>query len=143
MLQDYTFSDGTTVPAGSRVAVRVDGAHHNADLYPDPLRFDGFRFVKMREEAISNGSSGKTFDLVSVNANYLPFGYGRHACPGRFFAAYELKQMLAHVVHNYDVKFKDGGVRPPNKPFMAISFPDPTAEVLFRKRQTLLFAGCK
>jgi cytochrome P450 len=136
MLQDYTFSDGTTVPAGSTVSVRVGGAHHNAELYPDPLRFDGFRFVKMREEAISNGSTGKTFDIVSVNANYLPFGYGRHACPGRFFAAYELKQMLAHVVLNYDVKFENEGVRPPNKRFMTISLPDPTVEVLFRKRKT-------
>ena len=136
VLQDYTFSDGTTVPAGSTVGVGVDSVHHNAELYPDPLRFDGFRFVKMREEAISNGRSSKTFDIVSVNANYLPFGYGRHACPGRFFAAYELKQMLAHVVLNYDVKFENGGVRPPNKPLLTISFPDPTAEVLFRKRKT-------
>jgi hypothetical protein len=30
----------------------------------------------------------------------------------------ELKQMLAHVVLNYDydMKFENGGVRPPNKP---------------------------
>ena len=135
VLRDHTFSDGTTVPAGSTIVVRVDNAHHNAELYPDPLRFDGFRFAKMREEAISNGSSGKTFDVVSVNANYLPFGYGRHACPGRFFAAYELKQMLAHVVLNYDVKFESEGVRPPNKLLMTISLPNPTAEVLFRKHK--------
>jgi cytochrome P450 len=135
MLQDYTFSDGTTVPAGSTIAVSVDNAHRNAEVYPDPLQFDGFRFAKMREEAILSGNPNKKFDIVSINENYLPFGYGRHACPGRFFAACKLKLMLAHVVLNYDLKLENEGVRPPNKVIVTNYLPNPTAEVLFRKRK--------
>lgn len=55
--------------------------------------------------------------------------------PGRFFAANELKAMLAHVVMNYDVKFENEGVIP--DPFWAASayMPNMSAKVLFRKRQ--------
>lgn len=55
--------------------------------------------------------------------------------PGRFFAANELKAMLAYVVLNYDVKFEREGVRPENKWIAMSIVPDPTAHVLFRKRQ--------
>ena len=55
--------------------------------------------------------------------------------PGRFFAANELKAMMAHIVMNYDVKFEHEGVRPPNKWYGLSLGPDPTAKVLFRKRE--------
>lgn len=57
------------------------------------------------------------------------------ASPGRFFAANELKAMLAYIVVNYDVKFEDEGVRPPNMWLGLTILPDPTATVLFRKRE--------
>jgi hypothetical protein len=34
--------------------------------------------------------------------------------PGRFFAAIELKAMMAHLVLNYDVKLENEEVRPPD-----------------------------
>lgn len=34
----------------------------------------------------------------------LPFGYRRHACPGRWFAAQTMKQALASIVMNYNVE---------------------------------------
>ena len=55
---------------------------------------------------------GKKVDLVSTQADFVAFGHGAHACPGRFFAAEVLKLMLAHVVMNYDVKLC--GDRPKN-----------------------------
>lgn len=29
--------------------------------------------------------------LVTTSPNHLAFGHGKHACPGRFFAATEIK----------------------------------------------------
>ena len=55
--------------------------------------------------------------------------------PGRFFAANELKAMMAYLVQNYDVKFEDEGKRPSNKWFGLAVVPDPAARVLFRKRR--------
>lgn len=57
--------------------------------------------------------------------------------PGRFFAAFEMKLMLAYILLNYDVKFEAGkeGIRPENKWFGSTIIPDPTVNVMFRKRQ--------
>ena len=55
--------------------------------------------------------------------------------PGRFFAASELKAMLAHVVVTYDIKSDTPGKMPRERWFGAALAPDHTAEVLIRKRQ--------
>ena len=57
------------------------------------------------------------------------------ASPGRFFAANELKAIMAHLIVNYDVKLEQEGMRPLNKYFGLAVLPDPTAVVLFRKRR--------
>ena len=127
-VKDFTFSDGTTIPRGTSVAVSSHDVHLNDKVYEDPLRFDGFRFSKMREE------SAKNVGMVSSSPDHIPFGHGRHVCPGRHFAAYELKLMLAHIVMTYDVKLEIEGVRPPDKWVMISCIPNPNANILFRKR---------
>ncbi len=61
-------------------------------------------------------------------------GSNIHTSPGRFFAAAELKIMLAHVLLNYDIKMANDAGRPTNIPIASEMMPDPSAEVLFRKR---------
>ena len=59
--------------------------------------------------------------------------YGRS--PGRFFAANELKAMLAYLVVNYDVKLPDNS-RPPANIYHALRvIPNPRGVVMFRKRR--------
>ncbi|KIL63125.1 hypothetical protein M378DRAFT_164814 [Amanita muscaria Koide BX008] len=130
-MRDITLPDGTTIPAGSTVVVPFNPVHTDANDYTDPSVFDGFRFEKRREQA---GEDTK-HQLVSLGTDYVLFGLGRHACPGRFFAANELKVMLAHVVMNYDVKMADGKGRPENWQFGIHRAPDTTAQMLFRKRR--------
>ena len=127
-MEDFTFSNGTTIPQGTLVAVSLHNAHFNDEVYEDPLRFDGFRFSKMRE------GSAKKVGMVSSSRDHLVFGHGRHVCPGRYFAACELKLLLAHVVTNYDVKLEVEGVRPPDMWVVTTCVPNPKANVLFRKR---------
>ena len=59
-----------------------------------------------------------------------------HISPGRFFAAAEVKTMLAHVLLNYDIKMANDAGRPTNISIGSEMMPDPSAEVLFRKRCT-------
>ena len=59
--------------------------------------------------------------------------------PGRFFAANELKLMMAHLVTNFDVKFahseETGAAAYPQNKWFSLSFtPDPAVEVMFKKR---------
>ena len=98
-----------------------------------PHAFNPWRFSDIRDEE----GEGMKHQLVATATEYVPFGHGRHACPGRFFAANELKGMLAHLVLEYDVRFKDGESRPPSMEFGPILVP-PKAQLEFRRRQVKL-----
>ncbi|KAM6491442.1 Cytochrome P450 [Amanita muscaria] len=136
VMKDFTFSNGVTTPAGNTIAAPII-THVDPEYYADANTFDGFRFERMR-----NGEGmGNKHQVISLDLNYILFGHGRHACPGRFFAATELKVMLAHILLNYDVQMANGGGRPANRVFGQDSMPDPTAQVMFRKR--VQSEGCK
>ncbi|KAG7096044.1 hypothetical protein E1B28_006725 [Marasmius oreades] len=75
--------------------------------------------------------------MTSTSESFLAFGGGRHLCPGRFFAAMELKMFMAYLVLNYDVKMPRDGVRPADEWLGPMSGPATRAHVLFRKRQVL------
>ncbi|KAF9468817.1 cytochrome P450 [Collybia nuda] len=130
MLKDFTFSNGTVIPAGYNIAAALAATHLDDANYPNAREFDGFRFAQMRE---GEGESIK-HQMVALSLDYITFGTGRHGCPGRFFAVNELKAMLAYVLLNYDVKTVDGQ-RPEPKHFAQQTVPNPAASVMFRKRQ--------
>ncbi|KAF8061617.1 cytochrome P450 [Lyophyllum atratum] len=133
MLKDFTFSDGTFIPKGHTVAVANYAMHHDEENYSDPNTFDGFRFARMRD---SDADGYTKHQMVSLGPDYIVFGNGRHACPGRFFAVNELKALLAHVLLNYDVAFENNGGRPADLWYGQSVIPDPTVSVMFRKRSS-------
>ncbi len=133
-LADYTLSDGTIIPAGSTLSVLVAHAHRNPETYEDPLKFDGFRFIKMKERADAEGLTDRKFDVVTTSLQFLAFGLGRHACSGRFFAAAEIKMVLAYIITTYDLKLASD-VRPPDLFLFHLCVPNLTAEILFRRRR--------
>jgi len=118
----FTFSDGTYIAVPSR-AIHIDESN-----YPDPTSFVPFRFV---DEA-KKESTGHKVDMTATHNDFLSLGNGRHACPGRFFAAMELKLMLALIAMKYDVKLEDPHPEPLR--VLMASRPNPKGEVLFRKR---------
>ncbi|KAJ7157791.1 cytochrome P450 [Mycena filopes] len=119
VMQDFTFSDGTCIPAGTDIGT-----------YTPPREFDPLHFFRMRSK---DGESSK-HQLVNPSEDFLVFGIGRQACPGRFLAANLLKLFLAHVVVTYDVKFKDGK-RPATQWTTFMATVDPKGEIMFRARQ--------
>ncbi|GLB35443.1 putative cytochrome p450 [Lyophyllum shimeji] len=131
-LKDFTFSDGTVVPKGHTIAVANFPMHHDEANYTDPDRFDGFRFANMRDSEVDGYTKHQ---MVSLGSDYIVFGHGRHACPGRFFAVNELKALLTHVLLHYDLAFENNGGRPEDRWYGHASFPDPAVSVMFRKRQ--------
>jgi len=126
--EPFTFSDGTYVPKGTFIAVPSYAIHLDESNYPDPTSFVPSRFLdKAKKE-----NTGYKVDMTATSPDFLEFGHGRHACPGRFFAATELKLMLALIVMKFDVKLE--GPRPENLWFVVACMPNPKGEVLFRKR---------
>ncbi|PRP86150.1 hypothetical protein PROFUN_03137 [Planoprotostelium fungivorum] len=128
--EGYTFSDGTHVPCGVTISAASGGLHRDERVYEKPEEFMPFRFAEMRDEE----GEGSKHQMVATSNEYLPFGHGRHACPGRFFAVNELKAMMSYVLLNYDVKTIDGQ-RPKNSYFGTAVVPHTTAELLIRKRK--------
>lgn len=114
----FTLSTGQVIPKG--VIIEVPGyAHsHDPDVYENPDAFDPWRSYRAREAASAGthkASAAMANQLVTVSANNLGFGFGRHACPGRFFAANELKMIVGRALLDYDMALVGGATeRYPN-----------------------------
>ncbi|KAI9744718.1 MAG: hypothetical protein M1818_001643 [Claussenomyces sp. TS43310] len=79
--------------------------------------------------------------FVTADANSLSFGWGRHACPGRFFASNEIKVLIVELLKRYDLALGpngegegDGFLRPKTLEFGFAYAADPKAKVYFRSR---------
>ena len=147
--KDFTFSDGTFIPKGTRINAGLAALHYDDALYENPEEFVPFRFVGMGKE----DKEGVKNQFVATSPQYLSFGHGRYAwyvrpswtllmlvlifffiSPGRFFAAAVLKTMLAHVVTMYDIKLEENVTRPRSLRIGNSISANPTAKVMFRKR---------
>ena len=71
VMKDFTFSDGTVVPAGSHLCVNSWGNHRDEEHYASAHSFDGFRFAK--EDGIEQQL------LATPTLDYNAFGHGRPA----------------------------------------------------------------
>ncbi|KAJ7267265.1 hypothetical protein C8J57DRAFT_1510369 [Mycena rebaudengoi] len=73
--------------------------------------------------------------FTDLSNDYIVFGLGKHACPGRFFAALKIKATLSEILLNYDIAFPDGASTMP-KPmaFNIFTIPSPTAKLVFTMR---------
>lgn len=101
-------------------------------LYPNPDKFDAFRFSTVR--AAQPELDGRS-QYVASNTSSMSFGYGRHACPGRFFAAQEIKAIMSFILREYDMRFSQGQTRPESVPVETQFLPNMTATVEFKRRQ--------
>lgn len=99
---DVELPKGIKIRKGERTAISSHRMWSESD-YDDPETFDGFRFVKRRKLP---GYEHKSH-LISTSADHTGFSHGKHACPGRFFAANEVKIAMVHVIIKYDLKLED------------------------------------
>ncbi|KPM42339.1 Ent-kaurene oxidase [Neonectria ditissima] len=129
-------SDGTVLPAGTRVAVAANAKLQDAAHVPGPAgpgEFDPFRYSRLREDPAHPENAQKHL-FAMIDSNNMAFGYGKYGCPGRFYASNEMKLVLAHLLLLYDIKLQDGQGRPKNLSVDSDMFPDPAARVLIKKR---------
>jgi cytochrome P450 len=137
VLQDYALADGTTLTTGSWIFAPMEAMYHDPDLYPDPERFDHLRSWRKRQVNGSSSALSSRHQFVSTSAQRISFGHGNAACPGRFFAANEIKMLLAHVLLRYDIKFEEqsgGNVLPKPRWYDRTRIPNLSARILFRGR---------
>ncbi|KAI0973708.1 cytochrome P450 monooxygenase [Xylaria arbuscula] len=131
--QDWKLSSGFVIPAGTTIGVATHAQSMDPELYEDVDKFDGLRFLKIREKASTAEEGRQQFAFASPTN--MVFGYGRHVCPGRFFAADLVKSIMAYLIENYDMKFKEGQTRPESYGYQTTNIPHRTATVLFKRRK--------
>ncbi|KAJ5601449.1 Cytochrome P450 [Penicillium lagena] len=94
-------SNGITLQRGTHVGVPSAVIQRLSTHYASPDFFDGFRFAKRAAAGAQNTR------LVDLSPDYLVFGMGVHACPGRWMASALMKVVFAHLLVNYDVLMPD------------------------------------
>ena len=104
VIRDSVLPDGTKLPRGTTIAVDSSDMWSAATL-PNPEAFDGYRFLRLRQEG---GKSSSMAAFASSFKEHNTFGAGRFICPGRFFVANEMKLVLAHVIMKYDTRLQEG-----------------------------------
>ncbi|KAL8829596.1 MAG: hypothetical protein Q9191_001923 [Dirinaria sp. TL-2023a] len=133
--RDLVLSDGFLIPAGTLIGVPSQAVGMDAAQITDPHTFQGFRFTKIREVTVSVAEKGRTHWAAS-NLDHLAFGYGRHVCPGRFFASNEIKLIMVHLLMSYDFEFAEGlKDRPKNLCAEIQLIPNPETRVRVRRRE--------
>lgn len=133
VLQTFTLSTNHVIPAGVHIEVASHPLSFDPEVVSDPDTFDHLRSYKMR--TMKGAERGGANQFVTTSPSNLTWGYGRHACPGRFFAALEAKLMVARALLDYDMCNADGYEgRYPNVDFGPMSMPDPSRNLLFKRR---------
>ncbi|KAF6517148.1 hypothetical protein HZS61_002709 [Fusarium oxysporum f. sp. conglutinans] len=126
--EDITLSSGLTLQKGTRLNVdnrRLD----DPKIYENPEVYNPYRFYDMRSEAGKDHGA----QLVSTGSNHMGFGHGQHSCPGRFFAANEIKVALCHILVKYDWKLcPDTETKPDTRGMIAKS--SPVTDILIKRR---------
>lgn len=128
-LNDVHLSNGMVIPKGTLCGV---GPTHMWDngFYENGDKFDGYRFLRMREDPAKRQQSY----FVSTSPEHLGFGHGSHSCPGRFFAANEVKILLSHLLLKYEWKLPEGA-KPNIINWGVLNAVHPETKLLLRRRQ--------
>ncbi|KAI9312898.1 cytochrome P450 [Dichotomocladium elegans] len=114
-------SNGAVINPGHDVLINSWANHHTKQIQHDAAghhdQFKPFRFVGLNRQS------------TKVGDDYLVFGEGKHACPGRWFAIQEIKTIISVLIRDY--KFT---------PLEPITFPTidrfllPSGKVRFEKK---------
>ncbi|KAJ3548541.1 hypothetical protein NM208_g955 [Fusarium decemcellulare] len=107
-VKDWQFSDGTKVPKGVKIFCNHLPLVLDNDYINHANDFDPWRMYKKRQEQ----GQANQHQFVMTSQTNLTFGHGKHACPGRFFAANELKTLMALMLMVYEFRVinLDGGL---------------------------------
>jgi cytochrome P450 family 138 len=77
-----------TVPHGYSVLVSIFDLHENPDVFPDPQRFDPYRFLDTKPPTFA----------------WLPFGGGTRRCIGAAFANTEIDVVLRTILAHFRIE---------------------------------------
>ena len=134
VMEDMLLKDNYLLKKGGIVQVAGGAIHESRKIWGDDAdTFNGRRFMN---------KEGLTREQKKAQAHgLLPFGGGKHLCPGRHLAFTEIVSFVAMMVYGFEVQMKDGSglvVPPPFKTQQVgenSKKPAHDVEVLIRRKQ--------
>lgn len=95
---EVKFHDGRSLvlKAEDKILLYPALSHHNSEIFSDPEVYQFDRFL------------GKSADTCR---GFMPFGAGKHMCPGRHFAKNEIKITVALILHHIEYEFLQPDVK--------------------------------
>jgi cytochrome P450 len=90
-----TLANGIVINPADEVFVHVDSILNDATIFPNPKKFDPFRWLE------SNNTPEK---LKEMEEAHLGFGHGPRVCPGQALARVEGVAALAAMIRVFDFK---------------------------------------
>ncbi|KAL8887621.1 MAG: hypothetical protein Q9215_004842 [Flavoplaca cf. flavocitrina] len=128
VLKDFTFADGTHVPAGNVICVPQQAVMRDSKYYDRPDDFLPFRFAK--ECGVGNDATQKFTDL---KPHFYLWGATAKPCPGRWYASAVMQQFFVHLLTKYNFKLENPKADL-TYTYTTIVFPRPGLEILLRER---------
>ena len=136
--QSYTFTDGLYVPKGVYACLPTFAIENDPAHTPQPEVFDGLRSYRRRRQIRTSDNKPNGNDeehqFSSIERNILNFGFGKSACPGRYFASLVIKILFVKLLTEYDFKFLEGKERPKNIMAHEFLFCWPWQKMLVRRK---------
>ncbi|KAK9319634.1 cytochrome P450 [Lipomyces orientalis] len=81
---------------GSSIVMPGNIVHWNPDVYPDPMKWMGKRFLEENQGVLIQGGS--------TRRAYIPWGGGADMCPGRHLALLEAVIQLVYTLVRFDIE---------------------------------------
>lgn len=139
MVDGLTTPEGLKLPKGAIVSFLARPAEADADQFENPAEYDPFRFSRLREAAADSQTDKPglgRLSFVATSPQSLPFGHGRHSCPGRFIVDFELKMIMAYAFMYYDIEFPPeyNGKRPPNVWMLEVMTPPAGVKIRVKRK---------
>lgn len=130
MQETYTTSDGTILPKGAYVAVATHAIENDPKIFPDPDKFDGMRSYNSTDA----DSESNLYAFAATDTKVLGFGFGKTACPGRFFASLVIKMSIVKLISEYEFEFIPGEGRPKTWVVHEFLFASPWGRIRMRRK---------
>ena len=93
--QQFSFSDGKTLPSGITIGTTIYHLHRDAKQFPDPEKFNPDNFLPER--------AAERHPFA-----YIPFSAGPRNCIGQKFAMLLMKTFLSSLLRHYELHATGG-----------------------------------
>ncbi|RIB09265.1 cytochrome P450 [Gigaspora rosea] len=122
----YTFINGYQVPNGRKVYLNFTETNHNEGLQgQNPTEFYAYRHLERNSSA------------TKLESNFLTFGGGKHACPGRFLAVNVMKIVLHNIMLRYNIRTETGVIDPKRRYFGPVPM-QIKGSIVFKNRKEII-----